>query len=158
VAGQLTITQAVLTVTADDQIKESGTANPPLTASYLGFVNGEDTNVLSGSPDLSTPVTTDTPEGVYPITATLGSLSATNYSFVFQDGLFIVNSPPSLAKSAMAAPTKAPAPAQPVMVAGIQAVPNGIRITFTGSAGQTYRIQRALQLNQTVWTDIGSVT
>src|SRR5439155_17711418 len=61
VAGQLTITQAVLTVKADDQTMESGATVPPLTSSYLGFVNGEDATVLSGSPDLSTPVTSETP-------------------------------------------------------------------------------------------------
>jgi hypothetical protein len=154
------ITPAALFVVADDKTKVYGEANPPLTASYLGFVNGEDATVLSGSADLGTPVTTDTPEGTYPITVTLGSLSATNYTFTFQDGQFTVMG---------AAPSEASAPfsgeealtiAQPATLTGIRVVPNGIKISFTGSAGQTYQIVRASELlnSGTVWTSIGSAT
>ncbi len=160
VAGQLTITQAVLTVKADDQTKEYGTTNPPLTASCLGFVNGEDTNVLSGSPDLSTAVTTDTPVGVYPITVAAGSLSAANYSFAFEDGLFTVTSSPSQTSLKSALQNTASVIAQPAMLTAIQVVPNGIKITFTGSAGYTYQVQRAetLQAGGTVWQTIGKAT
>jgi len=167
-AGQYTLTQptttaditpASLSVVADDKTKVYGEANPPLTVSYLGFVNGEDTNVLNGTPDLGTLVTTDTPAGTYPITVTVGSLSATNYTFTFQDGQFTVAAPgePSaqfaLGKAALAI-------AQPATLMGIQAVPNGIKITFKGSAGQTYQIERtsAFQNSATVWTNIGSAT
>jgi len=116
--------------------------------------------VLSGSADLGTPVTTDTPAGTYPITVTLGSLSATNYTFTFQDGQFTVMG---------AAPSEASTPfsgeealtiAQPATLTGIRVVPNGIKISFTGSAGQTYQIVRASELlnSGTVWTSIGSTT
>jgi len=53
-----------------------------------------------------------------------------------------------------------PATAQPATLTGIQVVPNGIKIRFTGSAGQTYQIVRASALlnSGTVWTNIGSAT
>ena len=61
VDGSLTVTQAVLTVTADNQVKAFGAAVPLLTVSYNGFVNGDDTNVLSGAPGLSTAATNSSP-------------------------------------------------------------------------------------------------
>jgi hypothetical protein len=70
----------------------------------------------------------------------------------------IVTSPPSPA-AAFAAPTKASVQAQSVVLTGIQAVPNGIRITFMGGAGLIYQIERAVTLqNGGVWTNIGSAT
>src|SRR5262249_48424906 len=76
---------------------------------------------------------------------------------------------PAAEPSAQAAPAAEPSAqlasgqgafttAQPAALTGIQPVPNGMRITFAGSAGQTYRIERSvtLQLNGTIWTDIGS--
>ena len=88
VNGTLTVTQAVLTVSADSLSKLYGAAVPELTVSYSGFVNGEDTNVLSGTPTLTT--TADTNSTVagspYVISVTNGTLSATNYSFAFVDG------------------------------------------------------------------------
>ena len=155
------ITTATLTVTADNRSKIHGEANPTLTASYVGFVNGEDTNVLAGSPDLSTPVTAGTEPGIYPITVTAGSLSATNYTFTFQDGQFtVLGAAPSEASPQFASGDEAPAIAEPAILTGIQVVPNGIKIRFMGSAGQTYQIVRAAALlnGGTVWTDIGSAT
>ncbi len=54
--GNLTITQAVLTVTADDKTREYGQPNPAFTASYDGFKNGEvlATSDVTGSPSLGT--------------------------------------------------------------------------------------------------------
>src|SRR5216683_3080993 len=90
--GSLTVTKATLTVTAEDKSRLYGATNPPLTASYSDFVNGETTDVLSGSPGLSTTATPDSPVagGPYPITVTQGTLSATNYSFNFTGGSLTV--------------------------------------------------------------------
>src|SRR6185503_18178915 len=116
---------------------------PPLTAAYLGFVNGEDSSVLSGSADLSTPVTTDTEAGTYPITVTVGSLNATNYTFAFQNGQFtVISAAPQFAPQALTSAERA-------TLTGIQAVPNGIKIRFTGSPSQTYQIERASVLLNT---------
>src|SRR4029079_3590235 len=89
--GTLTVGQALLTVAANNQNKTYGATNPVLTASYSGFVNNETTNALSGQPNLSTTAQTNSPVGTYPITAALGSLSATNYSFAFTKGLLTVS-------------------------------------------------------------------
>src|SRR5439155_597204 len=61
--GQLTITKATLTVTANDTNRVYGAANPVFTASYSGFVNGETlgTSGVTGSPSLSTTATPSSP-------------------------------------------------------------------------------------------------
>jgi hypothetical protein len=90
--GILTVTQAVLMVKADDQTRVYGASNAPLTVSYSGFVNGQDTNILSGGPELSTEAATNSPVGVYPIVVSPGTLSVadTNYSLVLVDGTVTV--------------------------------------------------------------------
>jgi hypothetical protein len=91
VNGTLTVTQAVLTVTADNQSRAYGATNPELTVSYSGFVNGEDTNVLNGRPDLNTGADTNSAVGTYPIEISLGTLSTNgNYSFNFTNGTLTV--------------------------------------------------------------------
>ena len=61
------------------------------TASYGGFVNGDTTSVLSGAPGLTTSATVTSPVGIYLITATNGTLAATNYSFSFVNGTLTVS-------------------------------------------------------------------
>jgi hypothetical protein len=111
--GTLTVTQAVLTVKADDQTRVYGATNPPLTASYGGFVNGQGTNILSGSPLLSTAgetnnlrgnsvlstgAETSSLVGPYPITVSQGTLSVadTNYSLAFVEGTLTVVLPAAI--------------------------------------------------------------
>jgi hypothetical protein len=85
--GTLTVSKATITVTAEDKTRGYGDPNPALTAAFTGFVNGETTAVLTGAPALSTTATPTSPIAVtYPITATIGSLSATNYQFAFVPG------------------------------------------------------------------------
>jgi hypothetical protein len=83
VAGELTINPAHLTVTADDKTKVLNSANPPLTYTISGFVNGETDAVVSGEADCSTTAILTSPVSgnPYPITCTVGSLSAANYDF-----------------------------------------------------------------------------
>ncbi|WP_317165117.1 MBG domain-containing protein, partial [Cyclobacterium salsum] len=71
VAGELEITQAALTITADDKSKVYGEANPSLTFTYTGLVNG-DTEV-SEEPAISTTATAGSNVGTYPVTLTGGS-------------------------------------------------------------------------------------
>lgn len=94
--GNLTVTPATLTVTAIDQSRPYGITNPVLTVSYTGFVNGETTNVLNGNPSLSTAAVSNSPPGTYPIQVATGTLSATNYSFGFDNGTLTVSSLPVL--------------------------------------------------------------
>ena len=89
-----TATPAVLTVTPNNTSRAVGAANPPFTASYSGFVNGDTPAVLSGSPALSTTATASSPAGLYPVTAAQGTLSAANYTFAFDTGtLSVVQAP-----------------------------------------------------------------
>jgi hypothetical protein len=88
VAGTLTISPAALSVTADDKSRPYGAANPELTASFVGFVSGEDTNVLSGALALSTSATTNSPVGEYAIA--VSGLSATNYTIAYTNGTLTI--------------------------------------------------------------------
>ena len=93
---QINVTKSPLTVRADDMSRPFGTANPTLTVSYLGFVNNDNTNALSGSPSLNTSALISSPIGTYPITVSVAGLSAANYSFTPANGtLTISNFPPS---------------------------------------------------------------
>lgn len=65
--GQLTITKADLTVVADNQSRAYGEANPQLTISYSGFVNGDDVSSLTTEPGVSTLASVDSPPGNYAI-------------------------------------------------------------------------------------------
>jgi hypothetical protein len=98
VNGALTITKAPLTVTADDATREYGDANPAFTATLSGFKNGE-TVVTSGVTGAASCSSSATPSssvpGPYPITCTIGTLAATNYSFgPFVDGELTVTKAP----------------------------------------------------------------
>ena len=88
--GSLEVTQAVLMVSADPQGKAFGATNPPLTYTLSGFVNDDGTNVVSGAPELSTSVVTNSPVGTYAIDISQGTLSATNYSFSLTNGWLTV--------------------------------------------------------------------
>src|SRR5205814_1523479 len=89
--GVLTINQATLIASADPKARTYGATNPVLTASYSGFLNGDTTSVLSGSPSLNTTADTNSSVGAYPITIGAGSLTATNYAFSFTNGVLTIN-------------------------------------------------------------------
>ncbi|MDP9074990.1 MAG: Ig-like domain-containing protein, partial [Actinomycetota bacterium] len=89
-AGTLTITRVPLTVTADNQSRVYGQANPPLTYTIAGFVNADPPSVVSGAPTLATAVTPSSSVGSYPVNITAGSLSAANYTFGFVAGTLSV--------------------------------------------------------------------
>ncbi len=92
VSGQLTITTAALTVTANDKSRAYGAANPLFDATITGFVNGEDLNTsdVTGAPNCATTATQTSPAGTYPITCTVGTLISSNYSFTFAPGTLTV--------------------------------------------------------------------
>jgi hypothetical protein len=62
--------------------------NPPLTASYSGFVAAETPAVLTGALSLTTPADASSPVGAYPIVA--AGQTATNYSIRYANGLLTV--------------------------------------------------------------------
>jgi hypothetical protein len=69
VNGALTVTPVLLTITADDKSKAYGAVLPMLTASYNGFVNGDDASSLTTAPTLSTSATAASHVKSYTITA-----------------------------------------------------------------------------------------
>jgi GH35 family endo-1,4-beta-xylanase len=85
----LHVNQATLTVTADSQSMVYGGALPTLTASYSGFVNGDTSTALSGSPSLAT-VPETSHVGSYAITADMGTLADDNYTFAFAPGTLTI--------------------------------------------------------------------
>ena len=91
-AVQLTVNKAVLTVTATSVSVAYNQAIPNLTYSVVGYVNGDTSSVLSGAPVETTTATQGSAVGTYPITITQGTLTATNYSFQFQNGTLIITS------------------------------------------------------------------
>jgi Ice-binding-like/MBG domain (YGX type)/Domain of unknown function (DUF4214) len=90
VIGTYTITQAPLTITADNQVKTSGAELPGLTASYHGFVNDQTFFNLTTPPTLSTTAIASSPAGAYPITA-VGAVDP-NYSIHYAAGTMTVTS------------------------------------------------------------------
>ena len=90
-SGTLTVNPAVLGITANNTNRVYGAANPIFTYTAAGFVNGDTVGVLGGSPSLTTTAVADSPAGSYAIVATNGTLTATNYSFSFTNGVLTVN-------------------------------------------------------------------
>ena len=83
-----TITKAPLTITADNKSKLTGQADPTLTVSYSGFVNGESDAVVTKPTPLATRSAGETP-GSYTITA--GTFSASNYSITYNTGELVIS-------------------------------------------------------------------
>jgi hypothetical protein len=91
VSGTVTVTKATLKVTANKLSKTFGAANPALTYTMTGFLNGgTQATATTGAPSLSTTATTASAVGTYPITVTIGTLAAKDYSFSFVNGALTV--------------------------------------------------------------------
>ena len=88
VPGVLTVTPAPLTIAANNQAKAFNQPNPTLTWVASGFVNGENTNVLTTLPTCTTTATTTSPAGTYPITCS--GAAAANYSITYVPGTLTV--------------------------------------------------------------------
>jgi hypothetical protein len=90
--NSLTVDPALLTVSADSKSRTYGSPNPMLTASYTGFVNGENltTSGVTGQPTLSTDATQFSPAGTYTIYIAQGTLAANNYTFTPVNGKLTV--------------------------------------------------------------------
>jgi gliding motility-associated-like protein len=84
VNGGLIVNRKALTITADNKEKFAGTANPALTITYAGFVNGESVAVLTTQATVTTAAALNSPIGDYPITAS--GATAANYSITYVAG------------------------------------------------------------------------
>jgi hypothetical protein len=133
--GQLTVGQATLQVTANNQTRPYGVANPVLTYNISGFLGTDTVSVVSGSPNVSTTATPTSPVGPYPITVAAGTLAANNYNFGFNNGTLTVTG---------TAPT-------------IQSITNSggnVLITWSALSNATYQVQYSPTLPGTNWQNL----
>jgi len=105
VPGTLTVDRVALSVTVDDASRTYGAPNPALTATYAGFVLGEDASVLTGA--LGTDATQTSGAGAYVISA--AGLGSPNYAITATPGTLSI-SPADLAVIANDAERAAGAP------------------------------------------------
>ena len=89
VGGTLTVTRAPLTVTAENKSRTYGAANPPLTLSFSGFVNGDNASVIDTLPTVPTsapPVIACPPPVAVPCPGAVPACPATLAAFLAGGG------------------------------------------------------------------------
>jgi hypothetical protein len=84
--GTLTIAKAVLTVTPVAASMIYGANVPSFHLSLSGFVNGDTATLVSGEPAFKTVATKLSAVGEYAVTASLGTLASSSYTFQFAAG------------------------------------------------------------------------
>jgi hypothetical protein len=84
----LTVAKAPLTIKADDKLKVQDDVMPTLTATYTGFVYGQNAAVLLTPVTLATTATVNSLPGTYPITA--AGATSNNYAITFVPGTLTV--------------------------------------------------------------------
>ena len=72
----------------DNKSRSFGRTNPAFTVTYSGFVSGENQTVLTGEFVGTTPATTNSPAGSYPISGS--GQSAGNYAIAYVDGILTI--------------------------------------------------------------------
>jgi hypothetical protein len=90
--GKLTVIKAALTITADNQTKVYGDANPTLTYSYAGFKNSETASALTTLPTITTTALIASNVGLYDIT--LSGAAASNYSLSYTGAKLTITKAP----------------------------------------------------------------
>ncbi|MFN5328766.1 MAG: MBG domain-containing protein, partial [Planctomycetota bacterium] len=94
--GTLTINKATLKVTANNATKNpDGSPYSGVTTTITGFVNSENSSVISGSATFTGAATTATALGAYAITPVVSGMSAANYKLVGADGTLFIGTAPS---------------------------------------------------------------
>lgn len=94
--GELDIKQAPLMFVADDKTRAVGAANPTLTYTVTGLVNGDtEATAFTGAPDIATLAFPDSQAGTYSIGIGVGTVTSTNYALSFQQGTLTVTAAPS---------------------------------------------------------------
>jgi trimeric autotransporter adhesin len=143
------ITQVTLNVTADNKTKTQGATNPTLTYTISGFVNSENSSVVSGSATLTTSASTTSAVGTYSITFNTQGLTATNYTFNYVPGTLTVT--PAVVSAATVKPAfqnrDFGSSANPVTLA-----------TFQDKAGTTNTYTYTINWNDGSAVDSGSVS
>jgi hypothetical protein len=92
VTRNVAVDKAILTVTAANKSMTKGGKVPALTWTMTGFVNSQtQATATKGLPAISTTATSMSAAAHYPITVTIGKLTATNYAFKFVNGVLTVS-------------------------------------------------------------------
>ena len=133
------IDPATLTVAANNQSKMCGQPNPALTASYSGFVSGEDTNVLTSMAVLNTTASINSAVGAYPINAS--GAAAANYAVTYNSGTLTVAMAPVVQLSCAR-----------VNVNGT----NQFVVSWMTSTNQNYQLECTTNLAAPAWTPVDS--
>ncbi|WP_242918752.1 MBG domain-containing protein [Pontibacter liquoris] len=120
------INKKELTVTAENQSKYCGQANPSFTVSYSGFVLNENASVLTTAPVASANTSQMSGTGTYTITAAGGV--ANNYSFKYVDGTLTIN---SVAIDAAASGTPVAINTTATLSAIVSPAVQGVTVQFT---------------------------
>jgi hypothetical protein len=128
------ITLGSLTISADNKVKTAGLPNPPLTASYIGFVVGDNTNSLTTQATLTTTATTNSPVGTYPITAS--GAASPNYTISYSGGTLAVFAVPQLTTLSISA--------------------NQFIFSFPTLSNQLYQVEYKDDMAAPTWTLSGS--
>jgi hypothetical protein len=102
----INVTQAPLTITADNASRVEGTQNPSFTVQYAGFVNGGGPSSLGGVLTFTTSANASSPPGEYPITP--GGLTSANYSITYVSRTLTVTPAPTPPSTPTPTPTPSP--------------------------------------------------
>ncbi|MBE0544980.1 MAG: hypothetical protein IH623_26885 [Verrucomicrobia bacterium] len=131
--GTLAVDPSPLTVTADNQSRAYGQADPVFTLSYDGFVNEDDAGDLDSLPTASTTATSASPPGDYVIAVTGGE--AQDYALHRVNGTLTITNPPVPA------------------ITGVELTNGWAVITWKAMAGLNYRLQYKGELADASWLD-----
>jgi hypothetical protein len=145
------VARSVLQVAANSFSIVAGQAVPTYTASITGFVNGDvQSSVITGAPSLTTSPATPSAAGIYPITASTGTLAASNYTFTFTNGSLAIQSATQAAAVATGDSRSVSEPVIPATCATLTAALTSVNDDIPASVDATVsnpdgaRIQAAL--------------
>ena len=133
--GTLTVTGAVLSVTANNATRPYGAANPVFSGTITGIQNGDNITAT-----YATTATMTSPVGTYPIVPTLvdPSNKLPNYAVTTNNGILTI--------------TAVPAPTI-LSIVGSPGNTN-VTITWTSISNSVYRVQYKTSLSSTSWLNL----
>lgn len=156
----INVQRARLVVRAENKTRPQGSANPPFTATYDGWVNGDTPEVLSNPVTFTTPAGPESLPGIYPIAVAGGSHA--NYVVEYVGGTLTVTAPlplslvpPSSRAKWIASPGQARTPVSLRLALGTgEHAP--LTLTLVGPAGARCQVLTSADLID--WQPVVSVT
>ena len=91
-SGELTVTQAPLTITAQSTVRKYGDENPTFQYAYSGFKNNDTESCLQTLPTVTTAATPFSGIGTYAITP--NGATAKNYAITYENGTLTIEKTP----------------------------------------------------------------